>query len=364
MAPSFDCAFSSLLCAEDNSTVFDDIDCFGSFESEFEGKLMHTNQNRSFDDANPNPNPLPLQTDECLVLMLEKENQHMPHPDYLNRLRSGDLEVGARTKAVDWIWKVHAHFGFGPLSAYLSINYLDRFLSSSELPKGNTWMMQLLAVACLSLAAKVEETEVPLSLDLQVGESKYVFEAKTIQRMEILVLSTLKWRMQSVTPFSFLDSFLYKVDEDDQFQHGISILRSTQLILSLTKGIDFLEFKASEIAAAVVISVVKESKTMDTEKAISSLSHLVQKEKVLKCMELVDELSMVSGYGKGVGGARGSVLSSLPQSPIGVLDAACLSYKSDDTMVGSCPNSVHNTPETKRRRLNKHYEEIEGWNWK
>lgn len=29
-------------------------------------------------------------------------------------------------------------------------------------------MMQLLAVACLSLAAKMEETEVPLILDLQV----------------------------------------------------------------------------------------------------------------------------------------------------------------------------------------------------
>ena len=38
--------------------------------------------------------------------MVEKENQHMPHPDYLNRLRRGDLEVGARTEAVDWIWKV------------------------------------------------------------------------------------------------------------------------------------------------------------------------------------------------------------------------------------------------------------------
>lgn len=31
--------------------------------------------------------------------------------------------------------------------------------------------MQLLAVACMSLAAKLEETEVPLSLDLQVAIS-------------------------------------------------------------------------------------------------------------------------------------------------------------------------------------------------
>jgi cyclin D3 len=30
-----------------------------------------------------------------------------------------------------------------------------------------------------------------------------VFEAKTIQKMELLVLSTLQWRMNPVTPISF-----------------------------------------------------------------------------------------------------------------------------------------------------------------
>jgi hypothetical protein len=36
------------------------------------------------------------------------------------------------------------------------------------LQDGKDWMTQLLAVACLSLAAKMEETDVPQSLDLQV----------------------------------------------------------------------------------------------------------------------------------------------------------------------------------------------------
>lgn len=30
--------------------------------------------------------------------------------------------------------QVHAHYSFGPLSGYLSVNYLDRFLSLYELP--------------------------------------------------------------------------------------------------------------------------------------------------------------------------------------------------------------------------------------
>ncbi|GAB2226608.1 hypothetical protein Droror1_Dr00022421 [Drosera rotundifolia] len=41
---------------------------------------------------------------------------------------------------------------------------------------------------------------VPLLLDFQI-DSKYVFEAKAIQRMELLVSSSLGWRMNPVTPF-------------------------------------------------------------------------------------------------------------------------------------------------------------------
>ena len=63
--------------------------------------------------------------------------------------------------------------------------------------------------------------------------------------MELLVLSTLKWRMQSVTPFNFIDHYLHKMfnefdGDGDQGQiiplNRASILRSTQLILSTVKG--------------------------------------------------------------------------------------------------------------------------------
>ncbi|RWW77690.1 hypothetical protein BHE74_00014126 [Ensete ventricosum] len=119
-----------------------------------------------------------LLSDECIGLLVEKEPEHMPRDDYAERLRSGALDLSIRRDAIDWIWRVHAHYNFGPVSACLAINYLDRFLSAYELPQGKAWMTQLLSVACLSLAAKLEETEVPLSLDRQVGAAKYVFEAR------------------------------------------------------------------------------------------------------------------------------------------------------------------------------------------
>ncbi|KAJ6919784.1 cyclin-D3-1-like [Populus alba x Populus x berolinensis] len=339
MAPSFDCTVSSLLCAEDNNSIFDDNDRYDATVEEFEATWHHGNHQIQ------NQNSgwwLPMQSEECLVLMVEKECQHLPSGDYLKRLRNGDLDLGARKEAVDWIAKVHAHFGFGPLCAYLSVNYLDRFLSAYELPKGNAWMVQLLGVACLSLAAKMEETEAPLSLDLQVGESSFVFEARTIQRMELLVLSALDWRMHTITPFTFIDYFLGKIN-NDQTPPRSFILQSIHLILSTIEGIYFMEFRPSEIAAAVSIAVVGETKTVDVEQAISVLAQPVQKERVLKCFQLIHDLSLV---GESVKGPSASLLSA-PQSPVGVLEAACLSYNSD---VGPFANSSHSTPDAKRRK--------------
>ncbi|KAG8494005.1 hypothetical protein CXB51_011400 [Gossypium anomalum] len=360
MAPSFDCMVSSLLCAEDDTSIFGDNDCYfgGSGEvGEFGSRWDHSfyrnsNQNRVFNGVGEDG--LPLQSEECVVLMVEKEHQHLPNAGYLKRLQGGDLDPAARNEAVDFIRKVHAHFNFGPLCEYLSINYLDRFLSAYELPKGKAWMMQLLAVACLSLAAKMEETEVPLVLDLQVCESKFVFEARTIQRMELLVLSTLSWRMQAITPFSFIDYFLYKLN-DDKTPLRSSVLGSIQLISSTIKGIDFLEFKPSEIAAAVAIYVAVETTTVDTEKAMSVLTQHVKKERVMKCVEVINDMSLVGGSIK-VG--SNATVPSVPQSPIGVLDAACFSYKSGDTTVGSFANSssqTHTSPSrsAKRRKLNR-----------
>ncbi|KAG6786329.1 hypothetical protein POTOM_007929 [Populus tomentosa] len=381
MAPSFDCAVSNLLCAEDNNSIFDDNDHYDATVEEFVATWHHGNHQICNQNSGGDGGWLPLQSDECLVLMVEKECQHLPNGDYLKRLRNGDLDMGARKEAVDWIAKaavrifcvlfyylnssivlllmintnglvaqqVHAHFGFGPLCAYLSINYLDRFLSAYELPKGKAWMMQLLAVACLSLAAKMEETEVPLSIDLQVGESRFVFEARTIQRMELLVLSTLSWRMQAITPFSFIDYFLSKINNDQTPPPKSLILQSIHLILSTIRGIYFLEFRPSEIAAAVAIAVVGETKTVDAEQAISVLTQPVQKERVLKCLQLINDLSLFGGSVKGTSAS----LLSVPQSPIGVLDAACLSYSSNHTTVEPCANSSHTTPDAKRRKLDK-----------
>lgn len=333
----------SLPCTETNNLCFDDHDAKDDQTHQIDCEDLVGNR------SEPLIRSIPFQSDEILCLMFEKESEHLPRGDFLQRLRSSDLDLCVRKEALDWIYKAHAHYRFGALSVCLAVNYLDRFLSLYELPRGKKWCVQLLAVACLSIAAKMEEVNVPLTVDLQVADPKFVFESKTIKRMELLVLSTLKWRIQACTPCSFIDYFLGKMNNVDMIPLGSLIYRSIQFILKTMKGIDFLEFRPSEISAAVAICVTREILTLDIDEAMSSIIH-VEKARVLKCVEMIQDLTFITETSN-VASGRTIVAAPVPHSPNGVLDAACLSYKRDERTVGSCPNLSHTSQDTKRRKL-------------
>ncbi|CAH8281541.1 unnamed protein product [Eruca vesicaria subsp. sativa] len=233
----------------------------------------------------------PSEEDEETIIreMIEKERQHSPRDDYLERLTSGDLDLNVRNQALDWIWKACEELQFGPVCICLAVNYLDRFLSVHDLPSGKAWAVQLLAVSCLSLATKVEEIKVPELKHLQVGDPWFVFEAKYVQRMELLVLNVLKWRLRAVTPCSYIRYFLSKINGYDQELSSRLVSRSLQVIASTTKGIDFLEYRASEIGAAVALSVSGELHTLHFDKfSFSSLCPHLDKERVKKIGEMIE----------------------------------------------------------------------------
>ena len=69
-----------------------------------------------------------------------------------------------------------------------------------------------------------------------------MFEAKTIRRMELLVLTHLKWKMQAFTPCSFIDYFLSKVN-DHKYPSRSLISGSIQLIMNTIKGESLCVYK-------------------------------------------------------------------------------------------------------------------------
>jgi cyclin D1/2/4 len=185
-----------------------------------------------------------------------------------------------------------------------------------------------------------------------VEDPKFVFEAKTIKRMELLVVTTLNWRLQALTPFSFIDYFVDKIS--GHVSENL-IYRSSRFILNTTKAIEFLDFRPSEIAAAaaVSVSISGETECIDEEKALSSLIY-VKQERVKRCLNLMRSLT-------GEENVRGTSLSqeqarvavrAVPASPVGVLEATCLSYRSEERTVESCTNSSQSSPDNNNNNNN------------
>ncbi|TYK29451.1 cyclin-D4-2-like [Cucumis melo var. makuwa] len=273
----------------------------------------------------------------------------MPRIDYLRRCRDHSIDVTARQDSINWILKVHSHYNFKPVTAILSVNYFDRFLSSNILPRRNGWAFQLLSVACLSLAAKMEEPEVPLLLDLQIFEPKYVFEPKTVQRMELWVMSILNWRLRAVTPFDFLHHFISDLptsssaaesgrgDSDDSHRLFSS---SSDLILSTTRVIDFLEFPPSTIAAAAVLCAAGER--LDSPVVCTHFLAANRIENVKSCHQLMEEYVIDTCTAELRKQRRIGEEQPAPPSPVGVLDAAACG--SCDTRLDHPGSTSHEPP--------------------
>lgn len=249
-----------------------------------------------------------------------------------------------RREAVEWMLKVNAHYGFSALTATLAVTYFDRFLLSFHFQKEKPWMIQLVAVTCISLAAKVEETYVPLLLDLQVQDTKYVFEAKTIQRTELLVLSTLKWKMHPVTPLSFLDHIIRRLGLKTHL-HWEFLRRCEHLLLSVLSDSRFVGYLPSVLATATMLHVIDQIEHrggMEYKNQLLSVLK-ISKEKVDECYNGILQLSNGNNYGHSSKTMKRKY-EEIPFSPSGVIDAAFGSDGSNDSWtVGS---SLYSTPET------------------
>lgn len=84
----------------------------------------------------------------------------------------------------------------------------------------------------------MKETRVPLLLDLQVLEPEFMFTPKIVQRMELLIMAGLTWRLHIVTPFEFVDYFIRKVQCPDAHVNQLCCISAavSDLILRTCQG--------------------------------------------------------------------------------------------------------------------------------
>ncbi|RLN35679.1 cyclin-D2-1-like isoform X1 [Panicum miliaceum] len=325
-----------LLCAEDAAAAF-----FGAAGSACTGA--------DDDDDGSCCSAGEEESAASIAELIGGEADYSPRPDYPDRLRSRSIDPAARAESVAWILKVQEYYGFLPLTAYLAVNYMDRFLSVHHLPQEDGWAMELLAVTCLSLAAKMEETLVPSLLDLQAitpltqwksssenveGISRYVFEPGTIGRMELLVLTALNWRLRSVTPFTFIDFFAYKVDPGGRHARCL-IARATQVILAAMHDIEFLDHCPSSMAAAAVLCATGETPSLESVSPGAAVRWCIglAEEAISSCYRLMQQLVI------------GNVQTRAASTTASAANQCC-----SDEVLSSHSSSSSSPPPAKRRK--------------
>ncbi|XP_057978797.1 putative cyclin-A3-1 isoform X1 [Malania oleifera] len=178
---------------------------------------------------------------------MEMEAKRRPLPDYLEKVQR-DVTANMRGVLVDWLVEVAEEYKLVSDTLYLSISYIDRFLSLNAL---NRQRLQLLGVSSMLIASKYEEISPP-----HVDEFCYItdntYTKEQVVKMEADILKSLKFEMGNPTVKTFLRRFTRVTQENDKTPNlQLEFLGYYLAELSL---LDYtcVKFLPSLVAAAVV----------------------------------------------------------------------------------------------------------------
>ncbi|CAL4892333.1 unnamed protein product [Urochloa decumbens] len=188
----------------------------------------------------------PTFTSDIYMLLRESESKKRPSTDFMETIQK-DLSPSMRAILIDWLVEVAEEYRLVPDTLYLTVNYIDRYLSGN---KTSRQRLQLLGVACMLIAAKREEICAP-----QVEEFCYItdntyFRDEVLQ-MEASVLNCLKFETSAPTAKCFLRRFICAAKSCDEDPAYIEVLANYITELSLLEY-SLLCYPPSQIAASAI----------------------------------------------------------------------------------------------------------------
>ena len=200
-------------------------------------------------------------TEDLFLDMVERQNDYVSPRTYTPEASY----IPYRRYLVDWMSDVGEQCDLHTSTVHVSILFLDKLFRSRDVPRSH-W--QLMATACLSIAAKYEEAEencppIPDLLKLtklrDVGHTSLTF-----REGEVEVLRHLGWKLRAVPPVHVLGYFLSKgvVFYEDTWQ-GRALIDKIQKYIkkyadffcNLTlQEYSFQQYLPTHLAAAILLA--------------------------------------------------------------------------------------------------------------
>ncbi|CAJ1974262.1 unnamed protein product [Sphenostylis stenocarpa] len=196
------------------------------------------------------------------------EAKKRPSTDFMEKIQK-DINPSMRAILIDWLVEVAEEYRLVPDTLYLTVNYIDRYLSGNVM---NRQRLQLLGVASMMIASKYEEICAP-----QVEEFCYItdntyFKEEVLQ-MESAVLNFLKFEMTAPTVKCFLRRFVRAAQGVDEEDPSLQLECLTNYIAELS----LLEYNmlcyAPSLVAASAIFLAKFILRSSTKPWNSTLQH-------------------------------------------------------------------------------------------
>lgn len=187
--------------------------------------------------------------------MRERENIHRTYNPEARWLKY-------RRVLVDWMCEAGDEFNLHISTMHVAVMYLDRILHSVVVARNR---LQLVAIACILIAAKYEEIEedVPTLTDMN-KHAQGVFSPRDIQQMEFEVLKKMNWCLGTFTPLHFADYYMSKgvlFEADTMQRRSLSgkvvryVHRYIEFFAELClQDYQFQRFSPSMMAAAIIMA--------------------------------------------------------------------------------------------------------------
>ncbi|RLN03104.1 hypothetical protein C2845_PM13G19800 [Panicum miliaceum] len=146
------------------------------------------------------------------------------------------------------------------------------------------WPARLLAVACVSLAAKMEDYRAVALSEFRAAD-EYTFSRDSIRRMELLVLSTLGWRMCGVTPFDYLPCLSARLSRCGGGR-GLVVGTAAALIFTAAEAASVIHHRPSTLAVAAALGAIHGAlpkEALESKMTSFAQTNLIDKEDVYAC---------------------------------------------------------------------------------
>ncbi|KAH7289592.1 hypothetical protein KP509_30G011000 [Ceratopteris richardii] len=183
---------------------------------------------------------------EIYYFLQMAELRSRPSKNFMETVQR-DINPSMRGILIDWLVEVADEYKLVPDTLYLTVAYIDRFLSGNVV---NRQKLQLLGISCMLIASKYEEICAP-----SIEEFCYITDntycRDEVLRMEKGVLNYLQFELSGPTTKTFLRRFIRAAQAGKKPSTQLEFLGNYLAELTLL-DYGFLKYLPSMIASSAV----------------------------------------------------------------------------------------------------------------